>query len=123
VLILAIALVGGFRRKEDFHQYRGMFAGADANEANAPALARALHELEASPEIDDSELVDIVDRLREKALAGDVDAARVIAELALLQRAGGDAAPVDSAGESAPDGPTSDSSDQPSGDTESADRS
>jgi hypothetical protein len=59
------------------------FIGKD----DAPELvARDLARLEAVPQVTDEELVALYDNIRTRALAGEIDAMRVLLHLAALQR-------------------------------------
>lgn len=54
---------------------------------DAPELvARDLAALDAVPEVTDEDLLAIYGTIRERAMAGDLDAVRVLARLAALQR-------------------------------------
>jgi hypothetical protein len=54
----------------------------------AELVARDLSQLEAVPAVTDTDLVAIYEKIRERALAGELDAVRVLARLAALQRSG-----------------------------------
>jgi len=68
------------------------FIGKD----DAPELvARDLSALPAVPAVTDEDLVVIYGKIREQALAGELDAVRVLARLAALQRADEEAVAAD----------------------------
>ena len=63
---------------------------------DAPDLvARDLAALDAVPRVTDEDLLAIYDRIRERALAGELDAVRVLARLAALQRSSEEEAAAD----------------------------
>lgn len=57
-----------------------------AKDDAAELVARDLAALEAVPQVTDQELVAIYGTIRERAMAGELDAVRVLARLAALQR-------------------------------------
>ena len=57
-----------------------------SRDGDADTVAYALSRLEGTPAVTDEELVDIYANIRGRALAGDLDAARVMLQLAAIQR-------------------------------------
>lgn len=58
-----------------------------SKEGEAAAVAYALARLETTPEVTDADLAAIYANIRERALAGELDATRVMLQLARMQRA------------------------------------
>jgi hypothetical protein len=58
-----------------------------AKDGNSEAVARALAEFEAIPQVPDEELLAIYESIRASAAAGDLESAQVILRLAAIQRA------------------------------------